>query len=379
MMKMKTGDELQKADKITCVVDRSLSADLLSILRDLEIPGAFIQTGRSVVLRERRWALDPHRAVRLEEDPVELIRFYVPRGHDAAVISHLAVELDLRIPGRGSLYSERVELRCAASLASCRDLPRSRFTPQVNLQSGLVDICCIVQRGEADGLARAVLEMGLSVPVVTYGTGLGLRNKLGLLRITIPVEKEVLHLVVSRQDALEAFNYLTDAARLWHPGRGFIYMSPLTLGVINTKIYRGELRHVASMEQIIAAVDMLTRGTEWRRRATTAAHRDEKRRYLSDMANFTLISEEGSVEALVRLAMQAGAGGATVFRLRFVELREQNGLPASRASEASDLIMQRNLVKEVHKTIRSGGVDTSDQEVIVDISSVEKASTYRYR
>jgi hypothetical protein len=185
--------------------------------------------------------------------------------------------------------------------------------------------------------------------------------------------------VVSRQDALEAFNYLTDAARLWHPGRGFIYMAPLTHGVINTKIYRGELRHVASMEQIIAAVDMLTRGTDWRRRATTAAHREEKRRYLSDMANFTLISGEGSVEALVRLAMQAGAGGATVFRLRFVELREQDGLPASRASEASDLIMQRSLVKEVHEAIRSGGADTGDQEVIIDISSVEKASTYRYR
>jgi hypothetical protein len=77
--------------------------------------------------------------------------------------------------------------------------------------------------------------------------------------------------------------------------------------------------------------------------------------------------------------MQAGAGGATVFRLRFVELREQDGLPASRASEASDLIIPRSLGKGVHETVRRGGADTGDQEEIVDISSVEKASTYRYR
>ena len=372
--------DFQKADKITCIVDRSLSPELASLLRGLDITGVFVQPGRSAVLRERRFALDPRKAVRLEEDPVEVVHFYVPRGQDAPLISYLAAELELAMPGRGSLFSEHVELHGSGPLFFRQDPLEGRAGPKVHLQSGLVGLCCIVQRGEADTLAKAVLEMGLAVPVVTYGTGLGLRNKLGLLRITIPVNKEVLHLVVNRSDALEAFGYLTDAARLQHPGKGFLYMSPLRLGVINSKIYRGELHHLASTEQIVAAIDLLSKGTDWRRKAPAAGRKSKTRAYLSDLVNYTLVSNEGTAEQLVRWAMQAGAGGATVCRLRYDRFREQEGVPAFGARESSDLVVSKNLVTAVHEAIHHEADGTARAgDEIVELSVVEKASTYRHR
>ncbi len=58
----------------------------------------------------------------------------------------------------------------------------------------LKGITCIVQRGEGDRIAKISLNTGASVPITTHGTGSGVRDKLGLLRITIPPEKELINL-----------------------------------------------------------------------------------------------------------------------------------------------------------------------------------------
>lgn len=257
---------------------------------------------------------------------------------------------------------------------------------QAALQAHLAYICCIVQRGEAAAVARAVLQMGLSAPVVTFGTGMGLRDKLGLLRITIPADKDVLHVVVSRQDAAEAFDFMTDVARLHQPGRGFIYMSPLRFGVINTRIYRGEVRHVASIEQVIAAIDTLKGDPGWRKKSAFFRARRE-RSYLRDLVSYTILGEESRVEELVRSALEAGAGGATVSNLRAAIPPAVGGPYVSRARQASDLIIPADQVRVVHQAVLAGARNGQDPEgdppgepdELIELSEVEKASTYRHR
>ena len=69
MMKMKPANELQKADKITCIVDRSLSADLLSLLRGLEIP----LLGRMIAVGDTYDAMTSDRPYRRKRNRVDAI------------------------------------------------------------------------------------------------------------------------------------------------------------------------------------------------------------------------------------------------------------------------------------------------------------------
>ena len=378
------------ADKITCIVDRELGDRIEELLTERGTQGLLVQAGRAAVLRARRWALNPRKTERLEVDPAEVFRFYVPAGQDRPVIALLAGEAGLEIPGRGSVFSERVQLYGLQPRPLVRERFREAAQGQAALQAHLAYICCIVQRGEAAALAQAVLQMGLSAPVVTLWTGMGLRDKLGLLRITIPANKDLLHVVVARQDAAEAFDFMTDVARLHQPGRGFIYMSPLRFGVINTRIYRGEVRHVASIEQVIAAIDTLKGDPGWRKKTTLPRARRE-RGYLRDLVSYTILGEESRVEELVRTALEAGAGGATVSNLRAAGRPAAGGAYVSRARQASDLIIPADQVRVVHQAVLAGAQYEQDPDSgsarelasepgeLIELSEVEKASTYRHR
>ena len=114
-------------------------------------------------------------------------------------------------------------------------------------------------------------------------------------------------------------------------------MSPLRFGVINTRIYRGEVRHVASIEQVFAAIDTLKGDPCWRKKTTPPARRE--RGYLRDLVSYTILGEESTVEELVRRALEAGAGGATVSNLRAAGRPAAGSAYMSRARQASDLMV----------------------------------------
>ncbi len=364
------------AERITCIVDRELVSRAEEVLQGGR--GLVAQPGRGAVLRARRWQLDPRKPERMEENPVELFRFFVPSGQDRSAVEFLAREIGLVSPGRGSVFSERVQLFGLLPCTLGDNRSKDGSEVEVAVQSRLAYICCIVQRGEASGLALSVLQMGLSAPVVTYGTGMGFRDKLGLLRITIPADKEVLHLVVPQEDAQEVFDLMTDSARLHHPGRGFIYMSPVRFGVINTRIYLGEVRHVASMEQVIAAIDTLKGNTGWRKKTVRPSSR-RKRSYLNDLTSFTIQGSEGRVEELVRVALQAGAGGATLSNLQVPRSVGIGDGIVSRARQSSDLIIPTSMVETAYRSVSEALTENAGPDKLVILSKVEKASSYRHR
>ncbi len=368
--------EFIRAERITCIVDRGLASRAEEVLQGAR--GLVSEAGRAAVLRARRLQLNPGKPDRMEENPVQLFRFYVPYGQDRSTVEFLSREMGLDLPGRGTVFSERVQLS-GLEPSVLRD---GRFAgdsqSETAVQSHLAYICCILRRGEASNLAMSVLQMGLSAPVVTYGTGMGLRDKLGLLRITIPAEKEVLHLVVPQEDAQEAFDLITDAARLDQPGRGFIYMSLVRFGVTNKRIYIGETRHVASMEQVIAAIDTLKGTTYWRKK-TVRPQGERRRGYLSDLKSYTIHGEEIRMEELVRSALKAGAGGATLSNLRVPTWAGDDGNYVSRARQSSDLIVPTSIIDAVHASVSKAVTEASAGDTVVVLSKVEKAGSYRHR
>ncbi len=88
-------------------------------------------------------------------------------------------------------------------------------------------ITCIVQRGAAEDIVKAAREVGAQGATISFGRGTGVRERLGVLGITVEVEKEVIQVVVSTEQADRVFERMYLAGKLDTPGMGFMYLTPL--------------------------------------------------------------------------------------------------------------------------------------------------------
>jgi nitrogen regulatory protein PII len=88
-------------------------------------------------------------------------------------------------------------------------------------------ITCIVQRGRADDVVKAAQEAGAQGATITYGRGTGVRERLGLLGLTIEAEKEFINIVVANDEVNQIFDKMYVAGQLDTPGMGFICVTKL--------------------------------------------------------------------------------------------------------------------------------------------------------
>ena len=367
-----------KAAKITCEVYRSISPQVHAALAALRVDLAQAQPRRMLALRERApFAFLPS-TTRLEEDPAEVFEFYVPARRARAALLALARALRLFTPGRGAIYAEEVELVVPPGFSPCNEQLASGEggeRPEQRL-ARLALINCVVQRGQGNDIGRRALEGGGCVPSVSFGIGTGIRNRLGLLRIAIPAEKEIVSLLVDAQDQDDALAALIDAGRLDQPGRGFVGAYPVPFGVLNPRSFLGRQTHGATMEQIIAAVDDLKAGAEWRRRsyADDGTPRG-KRQWLEGLVNVTLNCNEGSADRLVEAAMAAGAGGATIGKAKCFS-PTQGHFAALPARELIDLGIDPGKLPGLVDTLRERGAFEGDTACFLEIKPLPKAFTF---
>ncbi|MDR3200181.1 MAG: hypothetical protein LBT68_01870, partial [Spirochaetales bacterium] len=165
---MTKGSELARID---CWIYREIVSSLTDALKELGLPEIFQRSARSVVFREKHSRFFGQRSkLSLEESPIDFFSFYIPREYDLASLSFIAEKADLSFPGRGSIFSTPVTVYRKEHLVFdeeiLKNLPRSSVTP-------LKDLTClvaIVNRGEGNDLAKALLQTGRALPVVTFGT-----------------------------------------------------------------------------------------------------------------------------------------------------------------------------------------------------------------
>lgn len=368
--------------KITCAADSRLSPIIDEALADMAIPEAFIQRAKQVSFIERSGLFGLASRAALSESRAELYRFYVPAGLESAAARRVAEAADLYLPGRGTLFAEDVEVLSAEAPAfdeaaissACDDGSCARPLERYSV------LCCIVQRGMGEDLARTVLEMGLCVPIVSFGEGMGLRNKLGLLRITIPVDKEILYFVVPERDTALVEGVAVHKARLDKPGQGFIYRYQVRAYAVNLRVRAGKRSHAASMEQVISVLDELRGSSDWRRLEPVKAKATKGKAAAngSNLACLSILAEEGSVGGFVRAAMDAGAGGATLVPLarRRYDGYVEAGADLSSAREGCDLIIRTDLVEAVIGAVGRLGLFDGDARGLAEISAVGRAVTY---
>jgi hypothetical protein len=331
-----------------------------------------------VALRERVPLPFLPPTTRLEEDPARVFEIYLPMDRAHSILLMWARELRLFTPGRGSIYAEEVEILNPPGLDLCNanlvghetgEQPGERLSP-------LSLVNCVVQRGRGNGIARFALETGAHVPSIGFGVGTGVRDRLGLLRIAIPAEKEIVSLLVDAHDQDETMETLIDAGRLDQPGRGFIGAYPARFGLANLKSIRGRQRHGATMDQIISAIDELKAGAEWRRRSGEG-HRAPRtnRRWLKRLVNVALNCNEGSSDRLASAAMAAGAGGATISKTKLFSPSGRD-VAASPAREIIDFGIGPEQVDSLIQALIESDAFGNETACFVETKPLPKALTY---
>ncbi len=375
-----------EVSRVTCIADVRLTpaleaeADLMGLLR------TYSTRGKQVALKSRA-ALLPGKRFGLVEAPSDLIRMYVPRQHERAVMARLAATADLFMPGRGSVFAEDAvivgdPLEFWDQSRLCLDAPA--WADDQRMQPAPYDlIFCIVPRGHGDDLARVMLDMGLCVPTVSYGEGVGLRDRLGLLRITIPVEKEILWFLVPPGDSDFVVDVATRKAGLTQPGHGFLGRSPVRALAVNSRLLVDRRRHVASMEQVISTLDQLRGSTDWRRMSGIHPRRSAgMHRHARAMTRLTLVCEEGTSGGPVRAALDAGAGGATLVRLNRrapapIDHADDEAAMVSHARECCDLIVRQSLAGRIEEAVTASGLYEDPVHGFIEVGQVHDAVTYR--
>ena len=153
---------------------------------------------------------------------------------------------------------------------------------------------------------------------MTGAIGTGMRDRLGLLRVTIPAEKEVVSFLAPSYDADAVIRFLVEEMRIDRPGRGFVYQTMAHAARIDTRLRLGRQVHAASIEQIVAAIDDLNRSTAWCKRFSAVDHDPGaiEASLLRDRAEITVVCTEGNAAAFTDAALTARASGATTSRVR---------------------------------------------------------------
>lgn len=317
----------REVSRVVCLVHERFGDAIVARLRALGVETILMENARCVRqrMRARRWNL-PGYVTEWDEAPFEMYRTTVESPAAGRVLRELWAAAELELPGRGSLYAQEViehgPFRPPPIPPDAEPLPMPELA--------LITVFASLPAG-GELAARSLLKLGAGVPVIRRGEGTGLRERLGLLRITIPPEKEIVQALVPRHDAAGLQRLLIEEARMDRPGGGFLFITPVRAGRADPLLRVGRQTHAASMEQIIAALDDLKGGTVWRKRYEDP--REGRAGPSSPRGGFREISfvcAEGGARDLVRAALAAGAGGATVSRARSHGDAEGEGRLAAR-------------------------------------------------
>ena len=300
---------------ILCIADMNITKALDQCLAELSLPEVFIQRGKQMSLEDTQGFLGLRPLTKLEESRALLYRIFVPSEYGMGLVNRLIDATDLKLGGRGCILVQHIgHYRSSPLLFDTEKLERLCGRSGKITQKEHTLISCIVPRGQGDAVAKAILELGICVPIIFFGNGMGRRDKLGLMRITIPIEKEIIWFIVPASDALLVEKLIIPRAGLDIPGRGFLYTTYVHAPVVNLRVRHGKRAHAATMEQVIVALDEIQGSSDWRRFGSQKTESPDKNRSTNTRALF-FIGEEDNVETFRKTAMENGARGATLNEL----------------------------------------------------------------
>lgn len=88
-------------------------------------------------------------------------------------------------------------------------------------------ITCVVENDLAEKVLEAAKNSGAQGATINYARGTGVRERLGLLGVTVDEQKEVIRIIVSEDQADLIFEAMFLAGKLDTPGKGIMFMTKL--------------------------------------------------------------------------------------------------------------------------------------------------------
>ena len=88
-------------------------------------------------------------------------------------------------------------------------------------------ITCVIQKDLAEPVLEAAKNAGAQGATISYAQGTGIRERMGLLGVTIDEQKEVIRIIVSHEQSELVFETMYLAGLLDKPGKGIMFMSAL--------------------------------------------------------------------------------------------------------------------------------------------------------
>ena len=365
---------------IICVADINISEVLDQCLKDLAMPEVYVQRAKQMSLAEKHGFLGLRQGTKLEESRALIYRMYVPSEFSRGIMSRIAEATDLKMGGRGCIFSHHIGLLRSSNLSF--DTEKLEKLCGKNLKDREEEhalISCIVSRGTANSLVEAVLELGVCVPVIFFGSGVGLRDKLGLLRITIPAEKEIIWFLVLRSDAELVEKTLIPRARLDVPGQGFLYKFFVHAPVANLRIRQRKRIHAATMEQVIAVIDEVQGSSDWRRLGSRKSEAKNGKVNAADNRGLFFIGEEEEVEIFRKTAMENGARGATLNSLEMRSYGSEGQIEAmvSHSRELCDIITTPAIEEKLKEQLVKTGFFAGEGSCLLKSFPVEVSRAIR--
>ena len=271
-----------------------------------------------------------------------------------------------------SMVEGSVDLRHGlADNASKEDVP---------LQRNLRLITCVCQKDKADTIARAAVEAGSTAPVIYFGEGQGVRDRMGLLRIAVNPEKEIVNVITGDMEAYHIFDSMVEAGKLYTPGMGFIYILDMPCGYVNLHSTLSDSHTEATVEQMIKAIDDLKGTKNWRlsKEGFTSVKKPE-RPSLYDLVNLRIITRRGLGDDFVNAALAAGARGATRYYATIMgseKLRSKTGMLINDEREVVDFHVSHEMADTLKTTFDGIIAETETMNTFILELDVPKALTY---
>jgi len=343
--------------------------------------GAFSETGILLhsrgTLQKEKWYKKLKPAVSPEQTIVELL---VQDSYVDALMNSITIAGRFHKDGSGAVYSINCE-KAAFLTPQKADIKiiNQSDEEQINFKSDMIGIFCIAQHGKSESIAQAAMLEGAPGPWVVFGQGRGIRERLGLLRIAISPEKDLIRVVVDDFDAEAVFESMVTEGKLDTPGMGFIYSMSIDKSFVSFAYSDTSGSDLASSHQIIKAIDDLQGGAGWRTHNIIGGNTKEARKLLTDLSRITCVTERGKGEKMVEAAITQGAPGASISYGTLLGAEEKlTGTDISLAKEMEiiEMTVSPKIEDEIIKAMTSSAQQSGIENVYFYTKPVPKALTY---
>ena len=337
-------------------------------------PGSAVMLSARGSISSDKWYSRVFPPVNPEQQVVELL---VEDDRITDLMNSITLAGHLNSSGSGAVFSTK----CGKTLY-LGDKGASVTSKAVGITDGIeyksetTTIYCIAQKDKSEAIANVAMKEGSPGPTVVFGEGRGIRDRMGLLRIAISPEKELIRVVVDNYDVEPVFSAMVKEGKLDTPGMGFIYTMPVDKAYVSLASIIGARDELASNHQIIKAIDDIKGGTAWRTLSSdTPGEGVPDQKHLLDLVRLSCVTERGKGDEIVDAAIAAGAPGASIaYGTKLGSKETKGGINLSTEMEVIELTVSPKAVDDIVGKMSEAANDNDN--VYFYTQSVPKALTY---